>query len=308
MRLAPSASARSTISPILSILARCTTALTVSGSLCRTTAAASARFLANAPLVAGDVVSGSSLAVLDGDLHVVEPGFSQRAEGLLGGARSGRKEIAVKAGRAGAGGDVDEVTPRAGLATRQVHLQDAELRRFAKDAQPGRGVELVLPCIERERIRAIGAAERTAMGQLGEEPERLMQHCGTCEGRVVRRSSVTLSQLQKPLVGQAAQQRAHIGENFLTRRRIALREVVDDLAESDLAGAVPDDLGRDRVGLEYPFRRKQDPAALRLVVDETHAARQSRPRLGRDDGARIAQATLQSCGMKAPGGICFGAT
>src|SRR6516225_4088508 len=121
-------------------------------------------------------------------------------------------------------------------------------------------------------------------------------------------SSVTLSQLQKPLVGQAAQQRAHIGENFLTRRRIALREVVDDLAESDLAGAAPDDLGRDRVGLEHPLRRKQDPAALRLVVDEPHAARQSRPRLGRDDGARIAQAALLSCGTKAPGGICFGAT
>src|SRR5215831_6591696 len=100
MRLAPSASARSTISPILSILARCTTALTVSGSLCRTTAAASARFLANAPLVAGDVVSGSSLAVLDGDLHVVEPGFGQRAEGLLGDAHGGGDEVAVKAARA----------------------------------------------------------------------------------------------------------------------------------------------------------------------------------------------------------------
>jgi hypothetical protein len=78
-----------------------------------------------------------------------------------------------------AGSDVDEIATRARFAARQVHLQHPRLRRFAENAQPGRGVELVLPCIERERVRAIRAAERAAMGQLGEEPERLMQHCGT---------------------------------------------------------------------------------------------------------------------------------
>jgi hypothetical protein len=40
----------------------------------------------------------------------------------------------------GAGGDVHEIAPRAGLAARQMHLQDAQLRRFAEDAQPGRGI------------------------------------------------------------------------------------------------------------------------------------------------------------------------
>ena len=74
--------------------------------------------------------------------------------------------------------DHDEIAPRAGLAARQMHLQDAKLRRFAENAHPGRGIELVLSRIERERVGAIGAAERTAMGQLGEKPQRLMQHCG----------------------------------------------------------------------------------------------------------------------------------
>jgi hypothetical protein len=60
-----------------------------------------------------------------------------------------------------------------------MHLQHAKLRRFAEDAQPGRGIELILSRIERERIRAIRAAERTAMGQLGEQTERLVHHCGT---------------------------------------------------------------------------------------------------------------------------------
>jgi hypothetical protein len=43
-------------------------------------------------------------------------------------------------------------------------------------------------------------------------------------------------------------------------------------------------------------------------VDEPDPARQSRPRLGGDQRAWIAQAVLQSCGTKAPGGTCLGAT
>jgi hypothetical protein len=60
-----------------------------------------------------------------------------------------------------------------------MHLQDAKLRRFAEDAQPGRGIELVLSRIECERVRAIRAAKRTAMGQLGKKAERLVHHSGT---------------------------------------------------------------------------------------------------------------------------------
>src|SRR5262249_14897114 len=44
--------------------------------------------------------------------------------------------------------------------------------------RPCRGVEFVLSRVERERVRAIGAAERTAMGQLGEESKRLVHSFG----------------------------------------------------------------------------------------------------------------------------------
>ena len=77
----------------------------------------------------------------------------------------------------GAGRDVDEVAARARLAARQMHLQDTKPRRLAEDAHPGGGVELILSRIEHERVGAIGAAERTAMGQLGEHAERLVHHC-----------------------------------------------------------------------------------------------------------------------------------
>lgn len=117
-----------------------------------------------------------------------------------------------------------------------------------------------------------------------------------------------LSQLQELFVGQAAQQRADVRENFLPRRRVALREIIDEFAERQLARAALDDFGRDRIRLEDPLGREQNPSALRLVVNEAYATRQSWPRLGGDESAWIAQELLQSFGTKAPGGMCFGAT
>ena len=117
-----------------------------------------------------------------------------------------------------------------------------------------------------------------------------------------------LSQLQELFVGQAAQQRTDVREDFLPRCRVALREIVDEFAEGHLAGAALDDFGRDGICLEDPFGREQNPSALRLVVNEAYAARQPWPRLGGDEGAWVAQALLQSLGTKAPGGMCFGAT
>jgi hypothetical protein len=129
-----------------------------------------------------------------------------------------------------------------------------------------------------------------------------------CPGTTSQNLRRLLSQLQELLVGQAAQQRGDVRENFLARRRVALRKIIDELAERDLARTALDDFGRDRIRLEDPFGREQNPSALRLVVNEAYATRQPRPRLGGDEGAWIAQELLQSFGTKAPGGICFGAT
>src|SRR5262249_22109185 len=122
---------------------------------------------------------GLSVTVLDGDLHMVEPGLRQSGESLLRDADRGGDEIGIETGRMGAGGNVHEIAPRAGLAARQMHLQDTKPGRLAEHAQPCRRIELILSRIERERVRAIWAAERTAMGQLGKEAERLVDHSGT---------------------------------------------------------------------------------------------------------------------------------
>jgi hypothetical protein len=130
-------------------------------------------------VIAGDVVGGCSVAVLDGDLHVVEPDLGERAKGLGRDPDRGGDEIGIETGGMGAGGDVHEVAPRAWLAARQMHLQDTKPRRLAENAYPGCGVELVFSRIERKRVGAIRAAERTAVGQLGEQAERLVHYCGT---------------------------------------------------------------------------------------------------------------------------------
>ena len=53
---------------------------------------------------------------------------------------------------------------------------------------PGRGIELVGAAIERDGVRAIGAAERAAMGELGEQAERARQRCAV---RCHRHSSIS---------------------------------------------------------------------------------------------------------------------
>ena len=95
----------------------------------------------------------------------------------------------------------------------------------------------------------------------------------------------------------------------ITRRaRIALREIIDELAKRDLAGTALDDLGRNRIGFEDPFRCQQDPAALGLAVHEPHATRQPWACGGIDENGRVTHTLLQSFGTNAPGGRCFGAT
>src|SRR5262249_41151148 len=69
--------------------------------------------------IAGDVVGGPSVAVLDRNLHMVEPSLSQCVEGLVRDPDRGGDQIGVKAGRMGTVGDVDEIAPRTGLAARQ---------------------------------------------------------------------------------------------------------------------------------------------------------------------------------------------
>ena len=134
-------------------------------------------------VVAGDMVGGCFLAVLDRNLHVVEPGVGERAQGLRRQADRRGDEIAVEPGVARGRNDLGQIAPRRRLAAGQMHLQHAEARRFAEHPRPGRGVEFVGARVERERIGAIGTAERTTMRQLGQAGRGAR---ATCLGRQPR--------------------------------------------------------------------------------------------------------------------------
>src|SRR5262249_32005969 len=94
-------------------------------------------------------------------------------------------EIGVEAGIACRRHDVDEIASRRRLAAGEMHLQDPEPRGFAKHPRPGRGVELGVPLVHLEWIGAVWAAERTTMGEFGEEAERAVER--------LRRPAVTAS-------------------------------------------------------------------------------------------------------------------
>src|SRR5207247_2652948 len=71
-----------------------------------------------------------------------------------------------------------EVGAQQRLATREAELEYAQRLRFAEHAAPVFGAELVAKSGpgELQRVRAVGTLERTAIGQLREEPERLWRH------------------------------------------------------------------------------------------------------------------------------------
>ena len=130
-------------------------------------------------VIAGYMIGGFLLAVLDRDLHVIETGIGQRIQDLRRQTDRRGDQITVETGLARALDDIGEVAPRRRLAAREMHLQHAEGRRFAEHAGPGGAVELVGARVERERVRAIGTPQGTAMRKLGEQAERI--------GQVVRR-------------------------------------------------------------------------------------------------------------------------
>src|SRR2546423_7138595 len=69
-----------------------------------------------------------------------------------------------------------------------MHLQHAECRRFLEHAPPRGGVEFVGAVFERERIGAIGAAERAAVRQLGKQAKRARRALRSC----VHQTSISL--------------------------------------------------------------------------------------------------------------------
>ena len=121
---------------------------------------------------AGHAVRARRGNILDGDLHVVEPEGAEAREALTAERDAARDEIGVEIEGPGAFDQGLEIVSEEGLAARQVELDDPELLGFAKHAEPVRRVEPVRVACVLHGVRAVHAAERAPVRQLGDEGVR----------------------------------------------------------------------------------------------------------------------------------------
>src|SRR6516164_3883525 len=92
---------------------------------------------------------------------------------------AGRDQVDVESGLGGIFNEFDEIAPHQRLAAGEMDLKDPECGRLVEHAAPGRRVELGAGAGELPWVRAIGTAQRAAMGQFGEQRKRWLdrRHC-----------------------------------------------------------------------------------------------------------------------------------
>ena len=92
--------------------------------------------------VAADAVAAAGLAVLEGDLHVVQPCVGQGRDPRLVEQHRRGDQVGIEPAVAGLLDHPLQVLAHRGLAAREVDLQHAHVGHVPDQAQPGRGVEL----------------------------------------------------------------------------------------------------------------------------------------------------------------------
>src|SRR5260370_21674198 len=103
---------------------------------------------------------------------MVEPGLDQFVHQLLAHPDSRRYQVRIEPGLRSVTGDLGDVAPRRGLAAGKMDMERAQRGGLAEHAFPRLSVDLRARALERQRIGAIRAAERTAMGELDEHADR----------------------------------------------------------------------------------------------------------------------------------------
>ena len=110
--------------------------------------------------------------ILERKLDVIEPGFLEPGDARFVEADAGRDEIGVVAEPVRLADKDFQIVPLQRLAAGKTALHGADLARFAQHANPVGGRQLVFVACELDRVVAERAVQRTAVGELGEQPER----------------------------------------------------------------------------------------------------------------------------------------
>ena len=199
-----------------------------------------------------------------------------------------------------------EIAPGGGLAAGEVNLQGAEGRGLVDDALPDRGAQLVAGGGKLQRIGAIGALQRAAVGQLGQDRQGRGQgfvHLPFPDG--------VFAHIRTIPFWVSSPTRAWTSAAMVSRRRIiAGGERVDDGAQAGLAVAEAQDLQRRLIGHDDALGRQHHPAIPCRVEFQTHPGGQARQGILRGIGhdETLDALAAAASGTKAPGGTWPGST
>src|SRR2546430_2755976 len=126
----------------------------------------------------GDGIGQLRVRSLNADLHVVEPGGLERREALLGEPVRRRDQRGVEPQPVGLADQLLQIRAESRFASGGPQLQHAERFGLAEHATPLVRGQLLLEARagEIQRIGAVRALQRTLVGELRQEPERLRVH------------------------------------------------------------------------------------------------------------------------------------
>jgi hypothetical protein len=113
---------------------------------------------------AGDFVGGFFLGSLKAQLKVIQAGLDESFEARFVERQAGCDEIYVQAGSARGTDELEDVRASKGFAAGEIGLKDAERSGFAEDAGPLFCGEFYAAGLKLERIGAVDAVERAAVG------------------------------------------------------------------------------------------------------------------------------------------------
>ena len=112
-----------------------------------------------------DQIGPRRTGILEGNLHMIEPSCLERGHLGFVQQHTGSDEVAVEPCRSGGRDNIDEVLACGGLTAGEMDLHDAKGRRLADDVAPLLGGQFLAAALQVQRVGAIGALQRTAVGQ-----------------------------------------------------------------------------------------------------------------------------------------------
>ncbi len=143
---------------------------------------------------------------LEADLDMIQPRLAERIQFLLRQADARGDQVGVEAEIARRFDQLRQIFTDQRLAAGESELHAAHRPRLTKHLNPLFGGQLLLLLGEIQRVGAVGTLQRTAIGQLGQQPERrihvrFMRGHGTVSTSVHRLIAGTLKHLhpRRPL-------------------------------------------------------------------------------------------------------------